>query len=879
MKKIFFMVLVLIVFLSLFFLRVPIIQELSPKVAKHYGVDISNFEVSQIDIDKIVIPKLVMQHVDEFLQADIEIRDLVVDIDKYKAEVIAASSSYIHIDAASLSVQDSSSSKKSIKDLIKSLPVFGIDIEHLKLDYRTYEGEAIYFDGLLAYAQDATLKGELGHESGFNAELNFSIDESNFIFDLQRADASVVAVNGDFEIRDDWLSAHLKGDVSFSEINKFLFVFGIEQYVQEDESVVSADVELDLTRSAQNYIQSFAADVDIDSSLDISSKQIGVERALVDVSTSCRVKSLEFASCVLKNPQRVVAEFYQAPDWMREYFGRQAREYIAEINPSDQMEVQLSLKEVLAVKVKGNAAINVSTQSPYLKLNTWLSDLSFNGVYQDWQLVADYRLKLDGRDISMPYGASRLLAEGKGRIDADNKQMNVYVSEEFMANALQVKFEGFETEKIQLKAVKPVQFQFRYEDGYLKAKNMRFDLSSNKLRNVDVAIESAPLKLYIEDLAFSNNHQRIVANAQVENISMIERSIPVTAYKLNADIDFNNNKLSVEGSVNLGEQNHSLDFLGKHNVSTGLGSGEIKANAIALANNEIISNQIGDSGFPLQLKGGELDVDIAAIWNANNSVFEVTSKMRAYHVKGDYAQNQFSDLNTELEFVGQKGWKLKQPADIEIDIVNVGVPLRNVSMRLERMEYQVQEQPLVQVSDLYASALDGSIYTKKIEVDLNRRENAFSIFLSSLSLEKLIALNQTEDLVASGTLNGELPMRLDEGVLLIDGGWLQADENGGYIKYGRIGEILVGNENLQMVGELLEDFQYNEMSAQVNLVSGGELTLATKLHGRSPNASLNKQVNLNFNIDFNLWKFLESARLLTQIDRDISEQILSNEKR
>ena len=69
------------------------------------------------------------------------------------------------------------------------------------------------------------------------------------------------------------------------------------------------------------------------------------------------------------------------------------------------------------------------------------------------------------------------------------------------------------------------------------------------------------------------------------------------------------------------------------------------------------------------------------------------------------------------------------------------------------------------------------------------------------------------------------------------------------------------------------------MSAQVDLLSGGRVTLATKLHGRSPNAELNKQVNLNFNIDFNLWKFLESARLLTRIDQDVTKQILAKPKR
>ena len=88
----------------------------------------------------------------------------------------------------------------------------------------------------------------------------------------------------------------------------------------------------------------------------------------------------------------------------------------------------------------------------------------------------------------------------------------------------------------------------------------------------------------------------------------------------------------------------------------------------------------------------------------------------------------------------------------------------------------------------------------------------------------------------------------------------------------------MGNPNLELVADLLKDFRYNGMSAQIDLQPDGKILLATKLHGRSPNSEFDKQVNLNFNIEFNLWKFLESARLLTRIDQDISEQIISKQR-
>ncbi len=881
MKKLFSILFLVVIFSSLFLFRVPLIQRFSPSVAEYYGFDIRNLEISQIDADKIVIPVLSMRHADDSMRAQIEIYDLVIEIVGYKAEVSNVSSGHVFIDVEAMDSVGMAPSEQSVKDFIKSLPIFAVDVDHVEIKYHLGEEDLLRFEGVLSYANQATLKGVLSGKNKFDATVDLSIDESNFSLNILQASnaKATIDLNGDYQILDDWLAVKLSGDVSIAAINQFLLSFGVEEYVQEDASYIKAKFELDLNRSTQDIIQSFAAHVDFDSALHISSKQFGLRQAQVDVSASCRVEKLEITGCLFKNPQRAVVDFYQPPEWLNKYFDDVGNKYVVEVNPSDQLMAQISFKEILRANIKGDAYIDVRTQSSRLKISAWVSGLSFNGVDQDWQLDAGYKFKLEGLNINAPVKISRFLMNGQGKLKADTQRINMLLNEGFVANALNVNYDGYQTKKVQLKQLHDARIVYRYKENHVETENVRFSLSSNRMRNGDIEIESAPIQLHVLSLVYSDAGQKLMARIDADNFLLNALGIGMSAYELAAEINLNNNELSIDGDIGLGKQKHSLNLSAEHNVQTGLGLGNMQANAIALANNEIISNQIGESGFPLQLKGGELDVDIGAVWDVNKASSEINVKLNVERAIGDYAQNQFSDFNVALEFVGQDGWKLKQAANVEIGSVNVGVPLNDVSMRLDRMEYQVQEQPLIKLSDLSASALDGSIYAKQVEIDLSRRQNNFSIYLSSLSLEKLIALNQTDDLVASGSFDGELPMQLHDGVFLINDGWLCADERGGHIKYGRIGEILAGNEDLQLVGELLEDFQYNEMSAQVNLVSGGGLTLATKLHGRSPQATLNKQVNLNFNIDFNLWKFLESARLLTRIDQDVSEQILSNQKK
>tara|TARA_R110002049_G_scaffold147342_1_gene310085 strand:+ start:50263 stop:52953 length:2691 start_codon:yes stop_codon:yes gene_type:complete len=882
MKKIIFVLSVLVVFVCLFVFRVPLIQRVSPEVARYYGFEVSRFEVSQFDINKIVIPMLAMQQVDGALRTKIEIRDLVVDIDTFNAEVSAVSSRYVDIDIENLGAAASDATGQGVSEIVNLLPVFGLSIEDMGITYRVNGEELVRFEGGLSYAQSVTLKGEVSSGNKFNLVVDVFADDSNFTVNAFRHEDDKVAIDlsGNYQVTDDWLDVDLEGDLSFQAINQFIKVFGVDEYVNDDDSHIKGRFELDLTRPVQDIMQSFAADLSIDSTLNVSSKSLGVKQAQIDVSASCRAERLENINCLFKDPQRAVMTFFETPDWLNEYFDNIGNEFVFEVNPGDQLAAKLSLKEILFVDAKGNASFNIRSRSAGLEVSGVMTDISANGISQDWQLEADYKLDVEALDVISPVKTSRLLTNAEGKLSADEEQANIQLDKGSVVNALHGEYEGYVAKTVRLELLNNSQFDYRYLNNQINVDDVRFDLVLNRLTNADAGIEVSlsPIQMQIDAIDYSSVSQHAVAHVDVNNILLVERGIPVKAYEFNAGANLKNNQFTVDGGVGLGQQKNKVNFYASHNILTATGRGTVNADTIALLDNEIVSNQISESGFPLQLTGGNLGVNVDAVWNTDHSESEITVKLLAEQIMGDYAQNQFSGLNAALEFVGKDGWSLKQAANLKVDEFNIGVPVENVSMRLERVEYGKQEKPLIHLSELSAGVLDGSIYSEKIEIDLNQHENMFTILMTSLSLEKLIALNQTQDLKASGIINGKLPMKLVDGVLLVDEGSVQADEAGGYIKYARIGEMLAGNQNLQLVGDLLKDFRYNEMSAQVDLIEGGRLTLATKLHGRSPSAELNKQVNLNFNIELNLWKFLESARLLGRIDQDVTRQILSRPK-
>ena len=369
----------------------------------------------------------------------------------------------------------------------------------------------------------------------------------------------------------------------------------------------------------------------------------------------------------------------------------------------------------------------------------------------------------------------------------------------------------------------------------------------------------------------------MTAHLSIPDMNAKRKGVLIIGSELHAHVSMNGETLNVQGDMLLGVKKSPLNFTMLNDLSTLVGSVEVNTDKISLQNNEVISQLIDITGFPLQLKSGGFALNAKLAWNPKYQNTNMNLDISASQVSGDYAQNPFQNLNVDMSLMDNNGWQLMSPTQLTIDSVNIGAPLTDVTMDIESFEYGIRAQPAFRVVDFSAAVLEGSVFSNIIDIDLNDTVNEFSLHLSSLSLEKLVELNQTQDLIATGVVNGELPMRLNDAVLEIDNGWMKADENGGTIKYQRIDDVLTGNDDLKLVAELLKDFHYHEMSAEVNLMPSGELRLETKLYGKSPKSQFDVPVNLNFNIDLNLWKLLESARLLTRIGQDITDQVTKPE--
>ena len=868
---------------GLFYFRVEIVHRIVPEVAAYYGIQVDEFSLEALDADRIALNDLVFSYEDDYSGVKAELQGVQADIkislaDGLQISSIAANSANVvhHVYKT-----ETASSAVSVADHLAYLPVFGIDIKQLDIEQRLGNNNQLKakFLGQLAYQNGLQING-VAHYQGLDANIDLLVDKDNIDVAILEAEegAEVLKIDGNYYVDDDWLVIKAVGTYSIENASRYYDTDQLEVLVNNVSGGFNAAAELDLAQTTKLMWSNFVAQVELDTSILFTSQQHAINDARADIRAKCIVKALKLDGCAVNQPQSLFIQFESTPAWINEYLGKELTTYHLEINPKNVIDLKRIADNHDEYKIHGDMNLLVRTDSPDFKAELALIDSDVKLSEQSWSLFSDYTLSADIRHVNNMVNIQRALLNVNGNIMANKQKAELQFNEAANLVLFDVVYDELRVDRLEMMQQGDAAVLYEFTANKLRINSQRISLIPKMVKYSDSLLSIDQAKFDLNSYVYSESGTQMNSALSVASAKVKRKGLIIQAEDILADMKLNGNRLNANGRLLLGSKRAPLKFELANDVLAHTGDMHFESEPISLTNNEVVAQIIGMTGFPLQLKDGSFTLDGDISWQNGYEEPNVLANLSALQIDGDYAQNQFDNLNMTMRLQGGEGWVLVEPTSLTIDSANVGVPLTDIRMQIEAYEYNVQPQPTVKITDFYAAALEGNVFSNLIDIDLNKPVNNFTLYLSSLSLEKLVELNQTQDLYVTGIIDGELPMKLNEGVLEIDSGWMRADEKGGFIQYGRVKEVLTGNKDLKLVAELLEDFQYNEMSVLVNLSPDGALRLETKLHGQSPGAEFNAPVNLNFNIDLNLWKFLESARLLTRIGQDITEQV-SNPKR
>jgi len=244
---------------------------------------------------------------------------------------------------------------------------------------------------------------------------------------------------------------------------------------------------------------------------------------------------------------------------------------------------------------------------------------------------------------------------------------------------------------------------------------------------------------------------------------------------------------------------------------------------------------------------------------------EQKSVLNIVGVSGSYGEYQFGGLDISADWQGVQRWQTLEPAELALARLNVGFEVIAIRALLSLPQATAPVRPLVTVDTFEAGMFGGRVYLSAPRSwDFDSASNSATLRVEDWSLAEMVALQPGQDIQAQGVLEGELPVTLADGRIIIDKGFLRARAPGGKIRYraSAASEALsAGSSELALAMSLLEDFQYRTLSSEVELDPQGNLLLGLALEGSNPAHYEGRSIRFNINLEQNLDPLLQSLRL------------------
>ncbi|ABB23982.1 intermembrane phospholipid transport protein YdbH family protein [Pelodictyon luteolum] len=185
---------------------------------------------------------------------------------------------------------------------------------------------------------------------------------------------------------------------------------------------------------------------------------------------------------------------------------------------------------------------------------------------------------------------------------------------------------------------------------------------------------------------------------------------------------------------------------------------------------------------------------------------------------------------------------------------------------------------MVRLTNFSAGFFNSTLSITDARYDMLTGSGNTVLHFSSLPLQKLLDLQGTKKLYATGTLQGDIPVRMDKETIAIKDGGLRAEESGQIIYATTPEERAAANPGLRTTYEALTNFLYIQLASSLDMAPDGESLLTVQLKGNNPEYQGGRPVEINLTIRQNLLSLLKSLSIASDIERSISEKALRPEK-
>ena len=253
------------------------------------------------------------------------------------------------------------------------------------------------------------------------------------------------------------------------------------------------------------------------------------------------------------------------------------------------------------------------------------------------------------------------------------------------------------------------------------------------------------------------------------------------------------------------------------------------------------------------------------------------SQLAIRNLSGSFADYRFDGITMSAEWTGIEQWQTVRPVEFSMASLDVGFDVVDVRARVALPAPTPPAQPVVRIEQFSAGMFGGRVFLPAARSwDFAAETNQLTLRAEQWLLADMVALQQGQNIQAVGTLEGELPVTVTAGRIIIDNGYLRALAPGGTIRYvadDAARALAASSPELGLAMDLLSDFQYQVLSSEVKLDKDGNLLLGLSLAGKNPGQYEGRPINFNINLEQNLDPLLQSLRLSDKLVEGIEGRL------
>lgn len=391
---------------------------------------------------------------------------------------------------------------------------------------------------------------------------------------------------------------------------------------------------------------------------------------------------------------------------------------------------------------------------------------------------------------------------------------------------------------------------------------------------------TAPLRWQLrfdgQQLAYEDSNVRLSAGECVGSFGNLGENGPL-----------NDDPLELGGSLDCLSSSLGSELNAKLHLNPINGAGRADFSLPAISPDEsrpLIASVARNWSEPFEIVAGDLSVNAVYRWWKNSRNLTRTRMLADIELRdggGHYETVLFSGLALRGSIELLPTVKTTEPMEISIATLDAGMPVLNSSLTLGLETSGVGNLPVATIDALRVPLFDGELQGDDLRFDLNRQAHEVRLALRGLDLARIVELQQIKGLLATGILDGEVPIAITPSGLSVSQGNLNARKPGGRIQYRPAGSEAIEQSapGSDLVLDILEDLQYESLEIDLDYAEDGAMVMQLAIRGMSPQVDRERPVHLNLRLEQNLLKLLQQLRftlgISDKIDRNIQNYFSS----